>query len=311
MKYRYNKEIIKYTNGLPLKLYVCRIDSVPFHWHSEMEILFLVQGSLNVKIEKNNYQLQQDDLILLNGNEVHSFERTEQENLVIIVQIDLERFKSYYPAINKTYFLCNSIEWDKDNEKMIKLRHLLVDILKVFNKKEAGFMIELDIIVQNIILHLIREYEKITINEEKNEKSSENLKRLERILKYIDQHYSTKITLDDIAKSEYLSTYYFSHFFKDKIGMTFQAYLKHVRLKKAYLMLIQSDMKIVDIAHKCGFTNSQIFSSYFKEEFGVSPTQQRRNLVEGKIKMKDNQAIEHSKYFDEDINTVLNEKLNF
>jgi xylan 1,4-beta-xylosidase len=306
LKYHYNQEVIQYTNGLPIKLYVCRIESVPFHWHQEMEIIYLVQGELQVNIENQRYHLQKENLVLINTNEVHSFQQTDKENLAIVIQLDLKRFKGYYPQIEKTHFFCNSLLDKNAHEKYIILKKFLSKILHVYDQKEPGFIIELNIIIQQIILHLIRGFEKTVINEENLEKSSDNLKRLERILKYIDEHYTEKITLDEIAKSEYISTYYFSHFFKDKMGMTFQTYLKHVRLKKAHNMLLETDEKIVDIAHKSGFANSQMFASYFKEEFGMTPTQLRNESFQGAIMLENDKAVDQHKYIDEDIKTVLN-----
>lgn len=306
LKYLYKNELIKYTDNLPIKLYVCRIESVPLHWHQEMEILLLVKGELQVNVENMYYHMQKDDLILMNSNDVHSFFGQDPQNLAVIIQLDMNMFKRLHPQIEKMEFVCNSIKESKEHEKYVLLKNCLIDILRVFDTKEPGYIIEISIILQQIILNLVRNFEINIMDEEKLEKHSDNLKRLERILNFIEQNYNRRITLKEISDREYLSTYYFSHFFKDKIGMSFQSYLKYIRLKKAYEMLLNTDEKLVDVAMKNGFSNSQIFASSFKEQYGLTPKQCRDEFTYGKMELKNAEKEQDHKFIDEDIRQVLN-----
>ncbi|WP_018751951.1 AraC family transcriptional regulator [Paenibacillus sanguinis] len=305
MKYLYKKELIKYTDNLPIKMYVCRIESVPLHWHQEMEILLLVKGKLQINVENNNYVMEKDDLMLINSNHVHSFVGADPQNLAVIIQLDMNMFKGLHPQIEKMEFTCNSMADARAQEKYAILKKLLVDILKAFDTKETGYILEIYIILQQMILNLVRKFEQKLIDEENMEKSNDNLKRLERILHYIDQNCDRKITLDEISKREYLSTYYFSHFFKDKIGMSFQSYLKHIRLKKAYEMLLYTDEKVVDIAMQSGFANSQVFGSSFKAQYGMTPKQCRVESKRGKLELRNSEKEKDHKYVDEDFRQVF------
>lgn len=306
MKYLYKKELIKYTDNLSIKMYVCRIETVPLHWHQELEIIMLVKGDLQVHAETHDYCMQKGDLILINSNNVHSFTGTDYQNLAVIIQMDMNMFQNLHPQIEKMEFICNSVTDLKSLDKYATLKSFLINILRVFHTKETGFIIEISIILQQIILSLIREFEINMIDEDNLEKSNDNLKRLERILDYIDLNYNRKITLEEISNHEYLSKYYFSHFFKNKMGMSFQSYLKYVRLRKAYEMLLHTNERVIDVAMMNGFANSQIFASSFKEQYGMTPKQLRIESKHGKLELKNDDKVQDHKYVDEDIKQALN-----
>lgn len=64
---------------------------------------------------------------------------------------------------------------------------------------------------------------------------------MQNITQYIDEHYSEKLLLSDIAEHENMDLYYLSHFFKDNFGMSFQNYLLKIRCERARHLLILTD----------------------------------------------------------------------
>ena len=68
-------------------------------------------------------------------------------------------------------------------------------------------------------------------DKEKNASQSK-ASRMRKITHYIDEHYSEKLLLSDIARKEDLSLTYLSHFFKDYLGLPFQEYLAKSDAKK-------------------------------------------------------------------------------
>ena len=99
---------------------------------------------------------------------------------------------------------------------------------------------------------------------------------LPKALEYINRNYSKNITLDDICESAYVSKYYFCRRFKNRMGMTVMEYLCQTRLSAAKAMLTGGDMRIEDIAERCGFSSVSYFSQMFKKRTGMSATKYRR-----------------------------------
>ncbi len=302
MKYFYKQELVKYDNGLPIKMYICHIKEVPHHWHKEMEIIYIADGSLDVVLENKEYTLTKNNIIIANANRVHRFKETNEDNTMVVMQINLDFFKSFYPAIQHIEYKCNSLVDSRRSEKYELLKQQLIGILKILDKKEVGYEVELLTSICDILLSLIRNFEYKTIDKNKIDLSEENLIRLNRIIAYIDKNYMKKISLDEIAEKEYLSRYYFSHFFKKKMGMSFQNYLKSIRLKKAHQTLIKTDEKIVNIALQNGFSSLQTFTKHFKEDYLKTPVEYRRAFKEGKIKYDENNHKRDKNHIYQNIN---------
>ena len=93
---------------------------------------------------------------------------------------------------------------------------------------------------------------------------------------FIAENYHLDISLDDIAKREYLSLSYFSRAFAELVGMNFTDYLKNLRIKRAQALLLSTDKSIAEIAAKVGYQDPNYFSRVFKLVTGKSPLQYRQ-----------------------------------
>jgi len=95
-------------------------------------------------------------------------------------------------------------------------------------------------------------------------------------LSYIDSNYTKDISLSDAAKHFFVSAEYLSRVFKRYTGFTFSEYLTQYRIKEANKLLIQTDMKISEIAAACGFQSSNHFCKSYKKTVGTSALQYRK-----------------------------------
>jgi len=96
-----------------------------------------------------------------------------------------------------------------------------------------------------------------------------------KAMNYIKANYAGKITLDDIAKHVFLSRSYLSTVFKDDTGMSVTDYIKHTRIEKSKLFLLDNHIKLADIAALCGFEDQSYFTKVFRSEVGISPKKYR------------------------------------
>ena len=105
---------------------------------------------------------------------------------------------------------------------------------------------------------------------------AESAKPVRQAKQYIDEHYSEKIILEDIAGAAGLNSAYFSVLFKKEMGMNFSAYLVHVRMEKAKEMLCNSNETIAAIGDSVGYKDSRYFSQIFTKTVGVKPALYRK-----------------------------------
>lgn len=92
------------------------------------------------------------------------------------------------------------------------------------------------------------------------------------IKEYIDNNYTSKITLDELAEMFYLSKYYLVRLFKNQNGITPINYLIEKRIEYAKTLLLNTQLSVKELADKCGFDDYVYFSKIFKDRTGYSPT---------------------------------------
>ena len=92
-----------------------------------------------------------------------------------------------------------------------------------------------------------------------------------KAMDYIKTNYSTRITLEDIARHVYLSRSYLSTIFKEETGLSITDYIKKVRIEKSKLFLLDNNVKLVNISALCGFEDQSYFTKVFRSSVGVSP----------------------------------------
>ena len=99
------------------------------------------------------------------------------------------------------------------------------------------------------------------------------------ILKYVENHYMDKITIEDIADEVGLSQSHFMKYFKNTMGTSFIEYLNEYRLTMASRLLVSSDSSILDIAAEVGYENLSYFNRTFKKRFEMTPREYRKKYA--------------------------------
>lgn len=103
-----------------------------------------------------------------------------------------------------------------------------------------------------------------------------------RVKDYLEQHYATDISLDDLAHISQLSRYYLVRVFKAHTGMPPHAFLRQVRVRHAKALLAQGD-NIADIALATGFNDQSHLTRWFKRLWGYTPAHYRNSLQDNRV----------------------------
>lgn len=102
---------------------------------------------------------------------------------------------------------------------------------------------------------------------------------IDHAIKYMQDYYSSNITINEICNAIYLSPSHFQRIFKSRIGQTPYLFLMGLRLNKAKEMLKLNKMSIEEIARLCGFASAGHFSTVFKKIEGISPSGYRKSII--------------------------------
>jgi two-component system response regulator YesN len=106
---------------------------------------------------------------------------------------------------------------------------------------------------------------------------NKEITQLSIIKKYIEENYSSNITLESIAARVFMNPYYFSSFFKKHTGENFKHYVTEVRMRHALQLLQQSDLMVYEIAERVGYNNARHFSDMFKKKYGKLPQEYKQS----------------------------------
>ena len=103
-------------------------------------------------------------------------------------------------------------------------------------------------------------------------------KRLElvEIKNYLDEHYTEKIVLDDLAERYYINKYYLTKIFKETYGITINGYIIAKRITRAKQLLRFTDMTVDEIGGSVGMGDANYFSRTFRKVEGISPREYRK-----------------------------------
>jgi len=93
----------------------------------------------------------------------------------------------------------------------------------------------------------------------------------------IDKNFGLRLGLDSFAEKYRLTPEYISALFAKEVGMAYSTYIKKVRVEKAQELLLNSNMKIYEVACQVGYPDQKYFSKIFKEYTGVSAKQYAMN----------------------------------
>ncbi len=113
--------------------------------------------------------------------------------------------------------------------------------------------------------------------------NSEEKTLAQKIEQYIEEHLFENFAIEQMAKDLNISFYYMCHLFKEYKGCSISKYKNTRRLQKAEKMLTQTDMKITDIALKCGYESISYFTELFTKYAKSSPRDFRNTVKKEKV----------------------------
>lgn len=255
---------------------------LPYHWHKELEFLYLAKGEAVFTLDDTSYTLKSGDCLFINSGKIHSgFSNTEITQYISVV-FDIDLLTSTFD-ISKELF--NDIVTGKYNI----LQHFTPDIpshskviseLKtiIYELENANFAYELVIKSRLLSIFTIILRNSLYTKEIGNKKSISLDKKYElfkKILSFIEKNCNNKIKLSDISRETNLTPQYLCTFFKNMTNISIVQYINNYKIEKAASMLKISNLTITDIALECGFDNISYFNRVFKKQFNCSPSEFR------------------------------------
>ena len=103
--------------------------------------------------------------------------------------------------------------------------------------------------------------------------------RILRVIEQMASDFNQDFDFNQIAADVNLSPSRLRHLFKEQTGISFKKYIRQVRMKQAQKLLETTFLSVKEIAKKVGIRDGSHFVRYFKEEYGLSPKQYRKDSL--------------------------------
>lgn len=290
------KEEIQYNDDFPVNILINGIKEYPAHYHSDIEVICILDGSIRIKDSLFSCCLNAGDVYVFNSKTHHSIHSISPTNIVLIMHINLNHYTNIIEDIEKINFLCPSfLKKNESENELMHVRYLLMKILDVYYRKDISYDYFLNHYTK-VLLSFLKDHFQSFLNDEtitnnadhkdegKYKTRNEQVKRIHRITNYINKHYMENITLSDIAEQEYLNNYYLSHLIKNTCGLTFTEVLSLARVEAAEKLLLESNKNIEAIASETGFTTRKYLNIHFKRWNEMTPSDFRRRYKNNKKK---------------------------
>ena len=284
------KENIVYKEDLPVNCFVMNIEEYPIHFHNDLEVVYVLQGSVRLKNGYYNFDMREGDIYILNDREIHSYYTLGEPNVVLILQLNLSYFCRYYEILRNSFFITDMN--GAEDESLEELQEILSRIALETLRGEQGYEKRIVDLAHEMIDCLIQNFQYFVMEDgkfvhEPKHKGKEVLaNRLNRITEYMYENYSRRLTLTEIAEREHLSIYYLSHFIKESTGLSFQELLNFIRVEESEKLLLGTDKKISTISMESGFSAVRYYLKYFIQWFGMHPEEYRKKYT-GRVRGRD------------------------
>ncbi|WP_027626031.1 helix-turn-helix domain-containing protein [Clostridium lundense] len=303
------REFIDYTDNLPIKIRYENIIEYPMHWHDAMEIVYVLKGSVKITIETETHVVNEQEIEIINSDEAHRIYSKDKDNRIITFQIDNSFFDKFYNIDNIFFYTESSGKDPQKGEKYEQLRKYLSIILCEGAQKGEDYEDAIEDTLVELLYHLINNFHYLIYEEDSLKENEEQFERYDRIIKYIYSNYNNKISLQDIARREYLSSHYLSSGIKNTVGYSFNDFLNLTRVEEAIKLLLDTDKTISEISEELGFSHTRYFNKHFKKHYKCTPMQYRKKYKVDEEKFREmkkftsypiKQALEEVSYYLED-----------
>ena len=256
---------------------------VTFHWHSYFEITYVQEGQGNYSVNGQEYMMKPGDIIIFNNVEAHGW-KLMGEDMKLLVMIFSPEFVAEKLSVFDSEYLKPFVERGSNFKNRIgseepvshEIRKGIREIYAEWQQQKEGYPLMIKANILRILTMLIRTYQDESKSGEMLKEKKSAMKRLEQAISYIDHHYSEKITLDEVAAAAYMSSNYFSSYFRKVTGISFSEYVTRIRISHARELLRDTDKSVTEIAMECGFHNISNFYRLYKKQVGKSPRDEKK-----------------------------------
>lgn len=236
-----------------------------YNWHSNLELIYCAEGVVKAHCDERNYTLSKGDILVVNPDSFHgTFEHHNCVFYVLMIDPEFSHSNGIFPEDHRlAEYISNPT-----------ITALFEDIVASFQNESE---LRVPIIRQSVLKMLIHLYSNYTLGKtQKAHILGKN--RIKDVIKYINEHYREKLTIEIIAKHIGISPSYLSHEFAKFTGHSIVEHINLLRCQKAQ-KFIRGGMNVSEAARESGFDNLSYFTRTYKKYLNKLPSEELKNKL--------------------------------
>jgi len=218
----------------------------------------IIAGRAQYRFGKESITVQAGDILFVGKNTAYTarvVSKEPWEHIVIAFRADSSGNFADLPVERVNRIQHNS-----------RYRELFSQVFDVWSQCAFGYKIQTKALITQILFTLFSE------NVSRHFGASDALRSLKEAVDYMEQNYTQKITVEELARLGGYSASHFARQFTRVYGVSPIQYLNSVRILHAKNLLRTEQYTMTEVAQKCGFSNVYYFSRCFKQLTGTPPT---------------------------------------
>lgn len=227
------------------------------HLHKQAELVYVLEGEIEMTVEKHTQVLRAGQAGLAFPNCVHSYVSRKPNHVVMCI---------FDAALSG------------DCASMLLTQHPLSPF--VLNPHpDVGYLAaqlkeitDVRLIKGYLLILCMRLFEQMQLEAGPIIRDDD---WTHRALIYLNEHFAESITLDELAAHLNISKYHLSRSFPERIGCGLNDYVNSLRADHAAMLLASTKISVTQVGFDSGFESSSTFFRAFKKQYGVSPKQYR------------------------------------
>ncbi|MCI8329709.1 MAG: AraC family transcriptional regulator [Oscillibacter sp.] len=257
-------------------------NTVPWHWHDELEAILIKAGSVSVSVEGESRELRAGEGCFISAGVLHRIWREGEGEALLRSMVFHPRlvggsvesvfWQGYLQPLlssgeNRWVWLGEGVPWQRE------ALEALDSAWRACREEPQGF----EFLAREGLSRLVflLSAHRPAKGRGLSEKALRDGERIKAMLRHVEEHFDEELTVERIARSAAVSESECLRCFRSVLETTPIQYVKQFRIQRAAELLESTDERIADIGARCGFQEMSYFARAFRALKGRTPSQYR------------------------------------
>ncbi|MBQ6450975.1 MAG: helix-turn-helix transcriptional regulator [Solobacterium sp.] len=270
----------KYEKDIEAECYTHKILGFRYNWHSEMfEINIVLRGSMEFCCGGKTFIMEENDINIVNPGVGHASFSLQPDTVALVLHIPSRSFRPFMEKGSYCDFDIATDAESRNEDRFREFRYLCAKIVSSFSEPEQLRQSMQTGAWSLLISSMFTRLDPVIGKKAAGFDTAER-EKMTPIIRYIEQHYAEKVTLEDLANEFSYNRTYLSSAFKKSVGVGIYDYLTKIRFQHALHELGSTDKTLTAIALDNGYPELKTFNKVFMNNFHILPSEYRKVVQE-------------------------------